>query len=157
MPTLSFFTGSHEDYHRPTDVADADRLRRASIASRRSARQSPRDLADCRRPAARSSASPRRRARAADARCCASRPARSRTTPPKSQGLLLGGVVAGGPAEQAGLRKGDVIVEIAGQKIANIYDYTYALDVLKPDVPVTVVFMRDGQRQTTTLTPRARR
>ena len=72
-------------------------------------------------------------------------------------GLLLGGVTAGGAAEQAGLRKGDIIVEIAGQKIANIYDYTYALDVMKPDVPVTVVFMRDGQRQTTTLTPRARK
>ena len=47
------------------------------------------------------------------------------------KGLLLGGVIGGGPAEQAGLQKGDVIVEIAGQTIANIYDYTYALEVLK--------------------------
>ena len=31
-----------------------------------------------------------------------------------AKGLLLGGVVGGGPAEQAGLQKGDVIVEIAG-------------------------------------------
>ena len=29
--------------------------------------------------------------------------------------------------------KGDVIVEIAGQTIANIYDYTYALELLKAD------------------------
>ena len=47
------------------------------------------------------------------------------------KGLLLGGVIGGGPAEQAGLQKGDVIVEIAGQSIANIYDYTYALELLK--------------------------
>ena len=47
------------------------------------------------------------------------------------KGLLLGGVIGGGPAEQAGLQKGDVIIEIAGQTIANIYDYTYALEVLK--------------------------
>ena len=47
------------------------------------------------------------------------------------KGLLLGGVIGGGPAEQAGLQKGDVIVEIAGQTIANIYDYTYALELLK--------------------------
>ncbi len=50
----------------------------------------------------------------------------SNTTKPAprvfGQGLLLGGVIGGGPADQTGLRKGDVIVEIAGQTIANIYD-----------------------------------
>ena len=54
------------------------------------------------------------------------------------KGLLLSGVIGGGPAEQAGLQKGDVIVEIAGQTIANIYDYTYALDVLKIGQPAKV-------------------
>ncbi len=56
------------------------------------------------------------------------------------KGLLLGGVVGGGPAEQAGLAKGDVIVEIAGQSIANIYDYTYALELLKIGQPVKVAY-----------------
>ena len=73
------------------------------------------------------------------------------------KGLLLGGVVGGGPAEQAGLQKGDVIVEIAGQTIANIYDYTYALDVLKIGQPAKVVYMRDGKRRETMLTPAARK
>ena len=73
------------------------------------------------------------------------------------KGLLLGGVVGGGPAEQAGLRKGDVIVEIAGQTIANIYDYTYALDVLKIGQPSKVVYVRDGKKQETMLTPAARK
>jgi len=73
------------------------------------------------------------------------------------KGLLLGGVVGGGPAEQAGLKKGDVIVEIAGQTIANIYDYTYALDVLKIGQPAKVVYMREGKSNETTLTPSARR
>jgi len=73
------------------------------------------------------------------------------------KGLLLSGVIGGGPAEQAGLRKGDIIVEIAGQSITNIYDYTYALDVLKIGQPTTVVFLRDGQRKETTLTPAARK
>jgi len=66
-------------------------------------------------------------------------------------------VVGGGPAEQAGLAKGDVIVEIAGQSITNIYDYTYALELLKIGTPVKVVYMRNGQRQETTMTPAARR
>jgi S1-C subfamily serine protease len=73
------------------------------------------------------------------------------------KGLLLGGVTAGGPAEKAGLQKGDVIVEISGQSITNIYDYTYALELLKIDQPVKVVYTRAGKRLDTTLTPTARR
>jgi S1-C subfamily serine protease len=71
--------------------------------------------------------------------------------------LLLAGVSAGGPAEQAGLQKGDVIVELGGQTIANVYDYTFALDVLKAEQPAKVVYLRNGAKQETTLTPRARR
>jgi S1-C subfamily serine protease len=73
------------------------------------------------------------------------------------KGLLLGGVTGGGPAEQAGLMKGDVIIEIAGQGIANIYDYTYALELLKISQPVKVVYLRNGERRETMLTPAARR
>src|SRR5262245_39444002 len=74
-----------------------------------------------------------------------------------AKGLLLGGVVGGGPAEKAGLQKGDVIVELAGQSITNVYDYTYALELLKIGDPVKVVYQRDGKRVETTLTPAARR
>jgi hypothetical protein len=73
------------------------------------------------------------------------------------KGLLLGGVIGGGPAEQAGLAKGDVIVEIAGQSITNIYDYTYALELLKIGQPAKVVYMRAGERKETMLTPAARK
>jgi C-terminal processing protease CtpA/Prc len=73
------------------------------------------------------------------------------------KGLLLGGVIGGGPAEQAGLAKGDVIVEIAGQSITNIYDYTYALELLKIGQPAKVVYMRGGRRSETMLTPAARK
>jgi S1-C subfamily serine protease len=71
-------------------------------------------------------------------------------------GLRLSGVMGGGPAEKAGLREGDVIVELAGQSVANIYDYMYALDILKVGQPATVVFMRDGARVETELVPDAR-
>ena len=73
------------------------------------------------------------------------------------KGLLLGGVIGGGPAEQAGLAKGDVIVEIAGQSITNIYDYTYALELLKIGQPAKVVYMRGSEKRETTLTPAARK
>jgi S1-C subfamily serine protease len=73
-----------------------------------------------------------------------------------AKGLLLSGVIGGGPAEQAGLQKGDVIIEIAGQSIANIYDYTYALELLKIGQSVKVVYMRGNEKRETTLTPAAR-
>ena len=73
------------------------------------------------------------------------------------EGLLLSGVIEGGPADEAGLQGGDVITEFGGQSIANIYDYTYALDAVKIDVPVAVVFLREGERRETEMVPRSRR
>jgi S1-C subfamily serine protease len=73
------------------------------------------------------------------------------------KGLLLSGVVGGGPAEVAGLTKGDIILEIAGQTIANIYDYTYALELLRVNQPVKVVYTRNGEKRETQLTPAGRR
>ena len=40
-----------------------------------------------------------------------------------------------------------MIIEIAGQTIANIYDYTYALEVLKIGEPAKVVYLRNGERR----------
>jgi len=72
------------------------------------------------------------------------------------EGLLLGGVMAGGPAAEAGLQEGDVIVQFGEIEIKNIYDYTYALDGVKVGEPMKVVYLRDGERRETTITPRAR-
>ena len=71
-------------------------------------------------------------------------------------GVRLGGVAAGGPAETAGVRGGDIIVELAGRKIENIYDYTYAIEALKIGEPVTMVVERDGQRVSLQVTPGSR-
>jgi len=155
IPTLSFFTGSHDDYHRPTDTADRvdtagiDRVvgYATTIVLR---------VADNPDPPAFAKVEPQTRGRG-------SRDGirlYTGTIPDygtETKGLLLAGVSAGGPAEQAGLQKGDVIVEIAGQSIANVYDYTYALDLMKPDEPVTVRYLRSGEKRETTLTPRVRR
>ena len=73
------------------------------------------------------------------------------------EGVKLSGVRAGGPADKAGLKGGDIIVEFAGPKIANIYDYTYALDAVKIGQPTTVVILRQGERKSLTLTPETRK
>ena len=68
----------------------------------------------------------------------------------------MSGVRAGGPADKAGLLGGDVIVEFGGQKITNIYDYTYALGAVKIGEPVVVVVVRDEKRVTLSVVPEAR-
>jgi S1-C subfamily serine protease len=72
------------------------------------------------------------------------------------EGLRLSGVIAGGPADRAGMREGDVIVEFNGQTIANIYDYTYALDTVKIGIETKVVVVRGAERVELTLTPTTR-
>jgi hypothetical protein len=154
VPCLNFFTGTHADYHRPTDTADRidyedlDRVVEfaTGIARRVEDLRDPPGFTKVDQPTA--------GAGRAGVRVFTG------TIPDytsDAKGLLLGGVIGGGPAEQAGLQKGDVIVEIAGQSIANIYDYTYALEVLKIGQPVKIAYMRNGKRVETMLTPAARK
>jgi len=154
VPSLSFTTGAHADYHKPSDTADkidyTDLDRVADFAT-----TIVRRLMD--------TADPLQFAKVEQSQQSASRTGVrvfTGTIPDyasNAKGLLLSGVIGGGPAEQAGLQKGDVIVEIAGQSIANIYDYTYALDLLKIGEPVKVVYMRGTERRETQLTPSARK
>jgi Zn-dependent M28 family amino/carboxypeptidase len=151
---LAFFTGAHVDYHKPSDTADKinyeDLDRIASFASAITRRLLDLDEAPQFTKVEQKTDSGGR----AGLRIFTG------TIPDYAtevKGLLLGGVIGGGPAEQAGLQKGDVIVEIAGQSIANIYDYTYALELLKIGQPTKVVYMRGSERRESTLTPAARK
>ena len=154
VPSLNFTTGAHTDYHKPSDTADKinyedlDRIVDLAAAITR-------QLLDLEAPP--------QFTKVEQSSQTASRTGLrvfTGTVPDYTsdvKGLLLGGVVAGGPAEKAGLQKGDVVVEIAGHSITNIYDYTFALDLLKIDQPAKVVYLRGGKRIETTLTPTVRR
>lgn len=153
VPSLAFFTGSHDDYHRPTDDASAidyEGLGRiaelgGAVAERLVTESDPPEFVRVERAATQGVQTVMR--------------IFTGTIPDYTQGadgLLLSGVVGGGPAEAAGLQGGDVITELAGHSIANIYDYTYALDLLRVDQPAAVVFMRGGERRETEIVPEAR-
>jgi hypothetical protein len=155
VASLAFFTGAHVDYHKPSDVAgkvnyeDLDRI--VTFASSITRRLLDMDEAPLFTKVEQKTDSGGGRA---------GMRIFTGTIPDYAtevKGLLLGGVIGGGPAEQAGLQKGDIIVEIAGQSIANIYDYTYALELLKIGQPAKVFYMRNGARRETTLTPAARK
>jgi serine protease DegQ len=48
------------------------------------------------------------------------------------RGVLITGVLQNGPAAQAGVRPGDVIVEVAGKQIANVSELLSSVAALKP-------------------------
>ena len=154
IPFMNFFTGSHEDYHRPTDTADTLNYEGLARISRFACALAS-DLAGAAtRPdfvkVEQSSPSGGRE----DLRVyIGSIP--DYTT--EISGVKLAGVRGDSPADRAGLKAGDVIVEFAGQKITNIYDYTYALDSAKIGQPVKVVIQRDGHPQTLSVIPEARK
>jgi serine protease Do len=71
-----------------------------------------------------------------------------------SSGVLVEEVAADSPAEKAGLRRGDVIVEFDGERVRSARQLTRLVQETPGgrSVPATVV--REGQRTTVTITPR---
>jgi hypothetical protein len=59
-----------------------------------------------------------------------------------TMGVKLAGVAQNSPAQRAGLQHNDVIIELAGNRIHDIYDYTYALNALHPGVPAKMKVKR---------------
>lgn len=155
IPVLNFFTGAHEDYHRPTDTAekiDYEGLARITTFAKNiildlaSAPERP-DFARVERSDSGGGGRETLRAYLG-------------TIPDYTtevKGVKISGVRGGSPAEKGGLQGGDVIVEFGAQKIANIYDYTYALDAVKIGTPVKIIVEREGKRVDVTVTPEARK
>jgi S1-C subfamily serine protease len=61
-------------------------------------------------------------------------------------GVLLQGVRKGSPAEIAGLRAGDRIIEFDGVALANLEEYAALLFAAHAGQRVAIVVMRDGER-----------
>jgi Tol biopolymer transport system component len=153
VPIVAAFTGSHNDYHTPRDTPEKlDYERAADIA--RFMGQMVETLATTEVP-------PNYVEHKSEARPMARTGARvSLGTIPEYVadvvGVQISGVGKGSPAEAAGLQGGDVIVELAGQKIENIQDYAAVIRVLKPNETVKIAFIREGQRQQAEITPISR-
>lgn len=154
VPILSAFTGSHPEYHTPRDTVDlvnTDGTAKIAklmglIARSLAQRDEAPDYVAMKAP-------DQGGARSGMRVYLGTIPDYGESPEP---GVKLSGVSKGGPAEQAGVRGGDVIVELAGKKIENIYDYTYALDALKIGEEATIIVSRDGKRVTLKITPGSR-
>ncbi len=62
-----------------------------------------------------------------------------------TDGALVTQVVAGGPAEEAGLRHGDVIIEVEGRKVVDNRDLIDRISAKMPDQTVNVTVFRGGK------------
>lgn len=72
------------------------------------------------------------------------------------KGVLIGEPTKGAPADKAGMKAGDIIIELAGRKIENIYDYTYAIEALKIGKETSVTVQRGDKKIKLKLTPGSR-
>jgi len=156
VPVLFFFTGAHGDYHRPSDTAEKidgpglAAVARLAYRMARIAAQSPR-LEVVRAPPP---PSPGGRAERGYGAYLGTIPDFEER---KEPGVLLTGVRPGSPAEQAGLRAGDVVVQIADMKIHGLADLGLALRAHRPGDAVAVAWLRDGRRMETRVTLAERR
>lgn len=150
VPILSAFTGSHQDYHTPRDTPDKLNYQDAARIARLMGLIARGLLADDAPPPYVEQQS------AAQSAPRASMRAYLGSIPDYAadvSGVLISGATKGSPAETAGLQAGDVIVELAGRAIENIYDYTYAIDGLRPGQETTIVVQRAGERLELKITP----
>jgi aminopeptidase YwaD len=151
IPVLHFFTDLHEDYHRATD--DADKINAGGEARVVDlALRVARALAD--RPARLTFVRI-----APPARTAVSEEGKQTylgTVPDMgasdTKGLRLTGVRPGSPADAGGLKAGDVIVELGGVAVKDLYSYSDALYSHKPGDVVEVVVMRGAERLKFTVT-----
>jgi aminopeptidase YwaD len=144
IPAVHFFTGVHEDYHKPGDDVDKidfagtldvarfvfDAAAHLSVTTDRPGFIAP--------PPPRPMSSPAGRG---------GRPWLG-TVPDYAggeEGVKLEGVTKGSPAEKCGMLKGDIMVGLAGDKVRNIEDFMHTLSKHKPGDEIVVVVKRDGK------------
>jgi len=152
IPGVTLFTGAHMDYHSPRDTADKidyegmykivnfaeDFVYQLAKSTKRVGYKSIKG-------------SRKHKGKSRKFRVYLG------TIPDYSQegvkGVRISGSAKGGPAEKAGMMAGDIIVELAGKKLENLYDYVYALQALKPGKTVPMKIERKGEVKTLSITP----
>ena len=144
VPVLFFFTGTHSDYHKPSD--DADKINAAGqekvlkyvydVALTIVNSETRPDYISVERK---------------DTGQMTGTKVYVGTVPDfagEVDGYKLGGVTDGSPAAKAGLQAGDIITQFGDKKISNIYDFTYALGNYVPGDKVKVLVKRGEEELT---------
>ncbi len=145
VPVVQFFTGSHGDYHKPSDAPDkinaagAGQVAVAAVelAKATDARETRLTLKKVAPPL------PRGDMRSFNA-SLGTIPDYA-GPPGGKKGVLFAGVRPGGAAESAGLRRGDILIHLGTHEIASVEDLMYVLNASKPGERVTATVVREGK------------
>jgi hypothetical protein len=143
IPVLFFFTGAHQQYHRPED--DSETLNYRGIAEILDFVFQIADAAQ-RLPDTPQFTKVKGSPREGSVRGFRVYLGTIPDYGEEVKGVKLAGVREGSPAEKAGLKAGDIIVEFAGKKVENIYDYTFAMQGAKAGDNTTIIVLRGGSR-----------
>ncbi|HZZ29639.1 MAG TPA: M20/M25/M40 family metallo-hydrolase [Pirellulales bacterium] len=143
IPVLFFFTGTHKEYHRPSDTFDkinVDGMRRvAALVADAAVAVAENDA----RPAYKEVGGQSQFAKSGDRPYFGSIPDFSQDQP----GYALMGVSKGGPAEVVGIKGGDIILRLGDYIIGNLEDFDTALRKFKAGDHVTVLIKRNGEEK----------
>jgi S1-C subfamily serine protease len=64
-----------------------------------------------------------------------------------TEGVLVGGVASGGPADKAGIKQGDVITQLNGSNVRDANAFRNTIASTAPGTDVTLTVVRNGQQQ----------
>lgn len=153
VPSISFFTGAHSEYHTPLDRPETlnykgllETLQVVQFFANEMAQEKTAKLTY-----EKVENNSGKRLEGRSFRIFLG------TIPDYSQegvkGVRITGVAKNSPAEKAGLTAGDVITEFDQMKIENIYDYVYTLQAVKPDAKTKIVVVRNGKSAALDITP----
>jgi serine protease Do len=73
---------------------------------------------------------------------------------PAPAGVLIADVTADSPAEKAGIKKGDVVVEFDGERVRSVRQFMRLVQETPAGRRVSAALTRDGQRTTVAVEPR---
>lgn len=168
VPVYFFFTGTHREYHRPTDTPDlinVEGMKKvvdygekimyhfATVAERpkylvTKERYVDPDEKSSHGPAPSGSGSARM-----SGPTLGIMPSYEEGTP----GVKLDGISPDGPAEKAGLKDGDLIIEIGGKPVTSVTNYMTIMNQQKSGVEIEIVLMRKDKKMTVKITPMVRK
>ncbi len=152
VPVLNAFTGAHENYSTPRDTPDklnyagAAEIVRLMAGITRSLALAD-DEPDYREVDRKASGVARKHLRV----YLGTIPAYGQDESVK--GVRLQGAIKGAPADKAGIRKGDILVSLAGVEIETIHDFMNAMAGLKAGEDTDMVVLRGGERRTFKVIP----
>jgi hypothetical protein len=153
IPVIFFWTGTHPDYHRPGDTSDKINVAGMKKVADFTERIILHLTTEAKRPEfvqVKSTFKLGGGGGGGDGPRLGIRPDYNFA----GKGVLVEDVPDGGPAQLAGVKAGDVIIEIAGKSVASVTAYSAMMRQQKAGAAIEIKLLRDNKELTLKVTPK---